>query len=434
MSRVLAIHATFVGLVALGGAVGCGGRDEGIGGVDGSGGAEGAEVAEGPGAISERAFSIAAHVELKEPGRHDDCGDFQFTGRFRQLQSHWVFEAASAGDVEQAPLDEVGAGSYAAVSSDGSDVLFLPDRCFHIHQLAKLTFVGTDDVAGAFTSFSAHASGSRYTSCGDCSFDEDEELTLVGSPDTEPPRLILPDSDLNPLDPTPIPISEALLDGQATVTSPAGDALTVLSQGSSDEPTWLFEVPPLLALGTSFEWRADGSDWAGNPLESQSELRTQADTGVLAADGFESDVAALILQSSELVENGALNGTRSLRVQRYRRAMFHLQRAGATKLVFQFQPLPVDFSYVADDEEVQLSFVTVRYGTLGGSQVQTHELSVPETVLRQGTPVDPATVELKLAEPGDDVVVSFDLPEEDEECGLIACADVSSLIDDLRLE
>jgi hypothetical protein len=39
-----------------------------------------------------------------------------------------------------------------------------------------------------------------------------------------------------------------------------------------------------------------------------------------------------------------------------------------------------------------------------------------------------------LVEPGDDVVVTFELEEEDTECGLIACADVVSLIDDLHLE
>jgi hypothetical protein len=432
------MSVTCAGLLALLGAVGCGGTDEGIGGADGTGGAAGAEGSGSPGAISERAFAITAHVELSESEapRIGNCGDFQFTGRFRKLNSQWVFEAASAGDVVQTTLDEAGPGSYAAVTSDGSSgtVLELPDRCFHVHDLAQLTFVGSDDVAGAFTRFSAHGSGNRYTSCGDCSYDEEEALTLVGSPDTEPPSLTLPASELDPLDATPIEISEALLDAQATVTSPAGDARTVLVQSSSEEATWSFEVPPLLALGTSFEWRADGRDWAGNLLESRRELRTLADTGVLAPDGFESDVVALRLQTSELVEDGALDGTRSLRVQRYRRATFHLQHAGATKLVFQCQPLPVDLSYLADDEEVLLSFVEVRYGTLGGTQVQTHELSVAESVLRQGTPVAPATVELKLAEPGDDVVVSFDLPEEDEDCGLIACADVSSLIDDLRLE
>lgn len=427
MNRVLWIDATCAGLLAVLGAVACGATDEGTG------------TGAGTGSISERAFDVTAHVKLTEPDALiDDCGDFQFTGRFRKLDDNWIFEAASAEEVVQTKVTEIKPGSYAAqpVDSgfDDAPVLFLPDACDHVHWLANLTFVDSGHgPALVLTSFSANGSGSRHTSCGDCEYEEAEELTLEGTPDTAPPGVSLPKTGLNPLEPTSIAASEALLDARASVTSPNGDALDVPTHGSTADAIWSFEVPPLLALGTTFKWRADGSDWAGNLLKSQGSLHTLPDAGILTPDGFESDVTALS-GSPKVVEEGALSGKRSLRVDRYRDATFHLQRTGATKLLFQFQPQLPDLSGLSENEDVSFSFVRVRFGTLGGTQVQSFELAVSATVARQTTPLAPVSVERDLVEPGDDVVVTFELEEEDTECGLIACADVVSLIDDLHLE
>jgi hypothetical protein len=104
-------------------------------------------------------------------------------------------------------------------------------------------------------------------------------------------------------------------------------------------------------------------------------LTTLPDPGITPQDGFESDVPAL--SGPTLVETDPISGTRSLFVD------------GPT--------------------------VTTVNG-IDGPRDEVRNFEVP------------------LDEPGADVIVSFEMEEEDNECGLAHCASAPALIDDLRIE
>jgi hypothetical protein len=392
------------------------------------------------GAISERSFEVHAKVALDDLRMLDEgCSEFVFTGRFRQLDGAWVFEAAAYGQVAQAALQEITPGTYAAVamepSYEGASVLQMPSACYRRLELAKLTFVaGAADETGAFTTFSAQASGDLITSCGDCSYNDAANVKLEGAADRNAPTLKLPAGELHPLDTVTVPSDEALLDAKAFVTPAQGAPVPVAPNGSSDDALWSLDIPPLLMLGAMLTWRADGHDWSSNRLVSQSELRTLSDPGVLPEDGFESEVPVLLTAGPHTIASeGALSGAHSLLIEAGVRATFHLHHAGAHKLLFQFRPMPAEL-YGVEPQYVQFAFVQARFGTLGGTQVVRHSLEVPDYDAVQSEPSASVAVELDLPEPGDDVLVSFDIAAQDFDCGPIACGDVPSLIDDLRLE
>jgi hypothetical protein len=393
------------------------------------------------GAISERSFEVHAKIARDDLEMlAEGCSEFVFTARFRQLDGAWVFEAAAYGQVAQAALQEVSPGTYAAIAMEepsypGASVLQMPSACDRWLELTKLTFVGgAADETGAFTTFSARASGDLITSCGDCSYNDPATVELEGAADRNAPTLKMPAGDLHPLDIVTVPVVEALLDAKAFITPAQGAPVLVAPSGSSEDAIWSLDIPPLLRLGTKLTWQADGHDWSSNPLVSQSELRTLPDPGVLPEDGFESDVPVLLTAAPHTIAiEGALSGTHSLLIESGVRATFHLRHAGARKLLFQFRPMPSEL-YGVEPQYVRFAFVQVRFGTLGGTQVVRHSLEVPDYDAEQSEPSASVAVELDLPEPGDDVLVSFDIAAQPFDCGPIACSDVPSLIDDLRLE
>lgn len=258
------------------------------------------------------------------------------------------------------------------------------------------------------------------------------QLQLTATPDADAPELTLPTEALHPLDGSAAEASEALLDAHASLTAVDGSARNLEPSHGAAKPAFFVEIPPLLSFGSTYRWHATATDFAGNQLLSRGQLSTLADPGILPQDGFESAVPALGDTPAPVVAEGAISGAHSLRVEPNERSTFHLHRVGSHRLAFQFQPLAVD----ATPEEAEYSrklVLQVRYGTLGATRVVSKSLDAESAAAFSGASSS-QSIQLDLPEPGDDVIVSFNLLPEDESCWFGSCVVVPSLIDDLRLE
>jgi len=249
--------------------------------------------------------------------------------------------------------------------------------------------------------------------------------------DTRPPSL--PDAvKLYPLEPTLIPLSEPVALGATAAIS--GSSAAALDAVVMADTVVGFKAPGVLPFGLDSAVTATAHDLIGLRLESNLRVSTDADPGVQAQDGFESELHALDYGYPAELVHGAqvLDGSASLYLPPGANTVLHLTRSspGAKTLRFDLLPEPFVLPVWAD--------MVVRAGVISGTRIQ----SLTITVSSDDWPVDgtgggagsaatpPIPVELELSEPGDDIAVSISTPYTDESPSAL----VGAVIDRLRIE
>jgi hypothetical protein len=264
----------------------------------------------------------------------------------------------------------------------------------------------------------------------------DDSIEFVAHEDSTPPTL--PDEyKIHPLEGELVPASEPLATGaSAELMDAAG---TPLEAVESADTVIGFRASEVLPLGVDATVAADAHDLAGLALDSKLRLRTAADPGVQALDGFESELHAADYgypAASLVTDSRVLEGSASLLVQAGDDVVLHLVRpsASATKIRFDLAEAPFRVDFPAN--------IVVRAAVVGGKKIASVEVPVapfyplccgegggPGTG-DPGTVRDPVPVELELTEPGDDILLSI-VPPDIEESANAVC---DAIVDRLRIE
>ena len=259
----------------------------------------------------------------------------------------------------------------------------------------------------------------------------EKPVDFDASVDTRPPSL--PDAvKLSPLEPALIPLSEPVALGAAAAisgSSPASlDAVVMVGTVVG------FKAPGVLPFGLDSAVTATAQDLIGLRLESNLRVSTEADPGVQAQDGFESELHALDYGYPAELVHGAqvLDGSASLYLPPGADTVLHLTRSspGAKTLRFDFLPDPFVLHVWTN--------IVVRAGVISGTRIQSLTIPVSSNDWHfdgagggaGSAATAPIAVQLELSEPGDDIVVSISTPYvEESESGL-----VGAVIDRLRIE
>jgi hypothetical protein len=224
--------------------------------------------------------------------------------------------------------------------------------------------------------------------------------------------------------------------GDVTATLTDGDASLPLERVgtiATDGPFWGFKTAPLLGFDRVLSWRVQGADLAGNAfVDSQAQVRSSADPGILPADGFESDVPALSDQQLEIVSKDAITGAHSFHAAWVGRTTFHLRHEGDGKGTVRFNARNLEWN----DFEDEITTIHVTAAVQGGNKTVSLDLPIdtPASELAPSRLPPVHALQLQLPEEGKDVIVTFEMPPEDSDCGLASCQAVEALIDDLRVE
>lgn len=244
---------------------------------------------------------------------------------------------------------------------------------------------------------------------------------------------------LRPLEPELIPLSEPVaLGAEAAVSaSPAPSLDPVVMAGTVVG----FRVPIVLPLGFDSAVTASAHDLAGLRLDSSLRVSTDADPGVQAQDGFESELHAIDYgYPAELAKGSrALEGSSSLFLPAGADTVLHLTRPSSSAKLLRLELLPEPFL-------LQTSVnIVVRAGVVGGTNIESFSIPFAADWSLEGPlgaagaggaggagagSADAIAVELELRDAGDDVLVSISTPWIEES----ASAAVAAVIDRLRIE
>ena len=358
----------------------------------------------------------------------DDCSTFDITGWLSEGDAGWTLNLAPRWGFSSTQLEPIEEGYRASgeVVDDWSSNTFameLPlEDCQTRLLLSELTVTPTDgDGDGLVDAFSATGQGewdnapwAEGVSSGTM------ELTLTAVLDSTPPTLTLPAHALHPLDAVNVDASEPLAAGSSVTL--AGTSALELVGGS--EPFWAFEIPPLMSFDGTWTAEASAEDLAGHLLPAPGELHSLPDPGILAQDGFETSNAATTV--------APIAGSRSLLVAG-QRVTFHLARGAGNTLRFSARTQwSSDVHDFADVDEFQV--IEVKVGVVGGTTIDSQSLAWPTLNGFDGQLEAVEEIEIPLSDSGSDVIVSFEMDEESDDCGLALCEDAPALIDDLRIE
>jgi hypothetical protein len=264
---------------------------------------------------------------------------------------------------------------------------------------------------------------------GDTTDSADATFELVGTLDDIAPKLTVPSESLNPLDGIRIIASEPLA---AVDVQLEGEPSLVLDYWLTATSLYSWQVLPFAG-----QWRITGSagDLAGNPLPLGQTLRTVADPGAFAVDGFEGELAARLTgEAGPITAADGLPipaGTRALFVPRGSSATLRLERSGSeSELVFTLIELidPIDGSAVGESyQSAQVGVVGQRGAEIEWTTAGAQPLEHPKWSLASATLV----VRKQLVGAGKDVIVRF----EPDDYGMTFTGKENALIiDDLRLE
>lgn len=388
-------------------------------------------------ALPSGSFNVTAKLELEAPeagdsSANESCLAFDFTSQLypsdEPNDEGWQLSPAVNGAFASVLL-EPGVTSFDAspMEAEGASVLDIPaGHCCETLSLRELHVVA--DGSG----FRATGQGELTDeSCGsDVLHSSRVRVELTGAIDELAPSVVLPDAPLHPLVPTTVLADEPLAGSSRAELELSTGRFVELEATRQQAPFWGFEVPPLLAFDVMGEWRAEAEDLGGNARLSRGQLLTLSAPDFLTQDGFESEVASV--GTPVTLSFDAITGARALRIEEEDVVTFRLETNGGTVLRFNARQLISGAEFSLEETDNQ----TVRYrvGVEGGSRVVERQLSprFPE-----GDPLGyplPDAVEVPLADAGEAVIVMFDMPPFDEECGLVLCYGVPALIDDLRIE
>jgi hypothetical protein len=266
------------------------------------------------------------------------------------------------------------------------------------------------------------------------------DVDFTEAPWDDTPPALPPSQELDPLDPADVRVSEPLrLGALAVLDDAARTPLTPVEQAGT---VVAFRISAVLPLSFQAHLGTDAKDLQGNALAPGALIRTAADPGVQALDGFESELRVVNYGTSdaELVTDArVLEGSQSLEVPGGGIALLHLMRpsAGAKYVRFDLEAAPRLVMAPA-------SFV-IRAGVVGGSVIVTQKIRA--TGLEGSDAAGGAAgaggesgagaaadgvkaVELELTEAGDDVLLEISAPFIE----LSASTDVGAIVDRLRIE
>jgi len=256
---------------------------------------------------------------------------------------------------------------------------------------------------------------------------------LHGVPDTQPPSFLAQPA-VHPLDTFTLTASEPI----STSTTARLDSATTRVQlaGLAQLGAYTaFTSQMVLPWGTAFSVQVSGADLAGVPFGSGLPIvKTLADPGLFAQDGFEGPLNAWLTGEAKLVANvgtfPALAGGQSLFVPVGSSATLHLARPpGASRVRLSAQTfVPLTPIYVPDPP--------IEAGVIGGS---VHVAAMADQVIPR-TPTEdarwsytapPQELTLPISESGGDIVLRIAVPDCSDDLCLITEA---LLVDDLRVE
>jgi hypothetical protein len=260
------------------------------------------------------------------------------------------------------------------------------------------------------------------------------KFALAGKPDVEAPKVTLNDTLQHPLDASRATASEPLAPDAKVELS--GDSRIVLtSMGSLPSAPIQFISQVIKPFSGVWSLSVIAKDLASLTATSAGTLKTLADPGSFAEDGFEGSVAAILQNGAKLVSSvgsmAPLEGTRSLFVPPGGVATLHLKRASGTdRLRFDARALMT----LSDSEPNELP---VMAGVVGGVEhlspkdVAGNELTATGAQdFGYAGPLQ--TVEMDLNEAGADVVVRVAPPLS--ACGGFCPPAQGILIDSVRIE
>jgi hypothetical protein len=270
----------------------------------------------------------------------------------------------------------------------------------------------------------------------------DQNVAVYGiQPDNVAPTLPAT-TLLDPLVFENIPASEPLRDG-ATATL-ADNVKTPLDFVAQSDTVVGFRPFDILPLGLDAAIVAQGADLAANVLRSMSAVTTKPDPGNQPFDGFESTLHVASYgrdaEPSLLTGSAALSGNRSLSVPPRAIAMLHLVRPSTSAT-----HLRLDLQTTSDQVYYTGVFITVRAGVVGGSEIKTVTIPVPQTELIDqgqagggglggdsgGTNLNPVVqVDIALSELGNDVLLEIESVFIESSASVLAGA----IVDNVRVE
>jgi hypothetical protein len=270
-------------------------------------------------------------------------------------------------------------------------------------------------------------------------YDDQERLDadLTGARWDVTPPVLPAEQPTDPLDPRDLLVSEPLaLGAVAALDDAVQTPLTPVEQAGT---VVAFRFSSVLPLDFQAEVVASAEDLQGNRLAPGTLIRTAADPGVQALDGFESELRVVDYGSpdAEIVTDArVLEGSRSLYVPGGGIALMHLVRTSR-------QAKHVRFDLKADPRlvEAPASFV-IRAGVVGGTEIVTLEL--PATPVEDfdaagaagaageggSGPSDVVAVDLEVTEAGADILLEVSAPFIERS----ASTDVGAIVDRLRIE
>jgi hypothetical protein len=274
---------------------------------------------------------------------------------------------------------------------------------------------------------------------GDDYYDEWEEpIDFDAGVDTRAPSF--PNAmKLYPLQPELIPLSEPVaLGAEATVSAEPETSLDPVVMAGTVVG---FRAPIVLPLGLDSAVSASAHDLGGLRLVSSLRLSTDADPGIQAQDGFESELHAIDYgDPSELVQGRrALEGSASLFVPAGTETVLHLRRPSPSAKLLRLDVLPEPFLLQTS------ASIVVRAGVIGGTNIESFSIPLEADWSLDGPlgasgagggggagagSADAVAVELELGDPGDDVLVSISTPLIEESSSAV----VAAVIDRLRIE
>ena len=267
----------------------------------------------------------------------------------------------------------------------------------------------------------------------------DQAIDFDAGVDTRAPSLPA-EVTLNPLEPSLIRLSEpAALGATLRLSAPPEPTLEPVVMAGTVVG---FQAALVLPLGLDSTVSASAHDLAGLKLVSDLRVSTNADPGVQAQDGFESElhVTDYGYGQAELVRDGrALEGSASLFLSAGADTVLHLKRPSPSAKTLRFELLPVlsVFQIPAN--------IVVRAGVIFGTKIDSLMIPLsPEDYLVDGAlgeagaggggagsgSAQPIAVELELSETGDDILVSIATPFIEESASTV----VGAVIDQLRIE
>jgi hypothetical protein len=418
-----------VGGANAAGAAGSSAAGSSAGGSGAGGSGAGGSGAGGDGPIDviwNDAWNVTAHVSSKEPPGVSLilCSELSFTLAFSDLNGELRAIAGRDGEVGAIALTRQADGSAVG----GSSIWQPPSSsdCFstavHVSQLV---------LAGDRHHLLGSASGTIDFRGGDYIVSNRIDLALTGTLDTTPPVLNPPPAPINPLDRLHMTLSEPLAAAMVTL---AGTPSVPLAALEPEQGLITLSTEQVLPFAGSWQLIGSGQDFAGHALTLGQTIKTQADPGLFAQDGFEGPVNVALTGTAKLLDNAGIiqppAGTRALLVPPGGTATLHLHRAASQNdLRFTVVQLSVGGGGFI------VGYASATVAVLGGthrwpiSWLPTVSSDTGDATWPKAS--QPTLVRTTLDEAGTDVVLRF----APMQCGGGLCPPQSALlIDDVRLE